>query len=111
MGQRITGYEIHHGRTKLGTGAAPWVHLDGEEEGAIDLTDASVLGTSLHGLFEQDSFRATFLTEIGRRRDKVFVPAGVSFAAARQAQFDRLADLLEDHLDMAAIERLIGEAA
>jgi len=32
----------------------------------------------------------------------------VSFAAAREAQFDRLADLVEAHLDMAAIERLIA---
>ncbi len=110
MGQRITGYEIHHGRTKLGAGAAPWVHLELEEEGAVDLVDASVLGTSLHGLFEQDGFRGTFLSEVARRSDKVFVPAGVSFAAARQAQFDRLADVLEGHLDMTALERLIGEA-
>ena len=111
MGQRITGYEIHHGRTKVGGGAAPWVHLEDEEEGAVDLVDASVLGTSLHGLFEQDAFRATFLVEVGRRRDKAFVPAGVSFAAAREAQFDRLADLLEAHVDIAAIERLIESAA
>jgi adenosylcobyric acid synthase len=65
----------------------------------------------LHGLFEQDGFRAAFLTEVGRRRDKTFVPAGVSFAAAREAQFDRLADLLEAHLDMAAVDALIKEGA
>ncbi len=70
-----------------------------------------MLGTSLHGLFERDGFRAAFLTEVGRRAGKTFVPAGVSFAAARDAQFERLADLLEAHLDLAAVDALIEGAA
>src|SRR5436305_14454054 len=95
MGQRVSGYEIHHGVTIRGPAAAGWVHLDDVNgtgtDGAVD-TDGRVLGTSLHGLFEEDGFRAAFLCEVGRRRDKAFVPAGVSFSAARDAQFDRLAD-------------------
>jgi adenosylcobyric acid synthase len=106
MGQRVTGYEIHHGITTRGPAAAGWVHLDdvhgSEDDGAID-PHARALGTSLHGLFEEDGFRATFLTEVGRRRDKTFVPAGVSFSAAREAQFDRLADLVEAHVDLSAV--------
>ena len=58
-----------------------------------------------------DGFRAAFLTEVGRRAGKTFVPAGVSFAAARDAQFERLADLLEAHLDLAALDALIEGAA
>lgn len=111
MGRRVTGYEIHHGRT---TGGAGWVHLDDAygkaDEGAVDLDEARVLGTNLHGVFEQDGFRAAFLCEVGRRRDKTFVPAGVSFAAARDAQFDRLADLLEAHLDLPAVWKLVESA-
>ena len=109
MGQRVTGYEIHHGRVSGGVG---WVHLDdvygAAEEGAIEPEEARFLGTTLHGLFEEDGFRTIFLTEIGRRAGKTFVPAGVSFSAAREAQFDRLADLLEAHLDMPLLEKLIA---
>jgi adenosylcobyric acid synthase len=115
MGQRVGGYEIHHGHTRRGSDTAAWIHLDdvngADEEGAVGLDDASILGTSLHGLFEQDGFRAAFLVEIGRRRGKQFVPGAVSFAAARSDQFDRLADLLETYLDLAAVERLIEEGA
>jgi adenosylcobyric acid synthase len=114
MGQRVTGYEIRHGRVTRRDSTLGWVHLDDcyarEDDGAID-TQARVLGTSLHGLFEQDGFRAAFLTEVGRRAGKTFVPAGVSFAAARDAQFDRLADLIEAHLDVRALDALIEEAA
>jgi adenosylcobyric acid synthase len=115
MGERVTGYQIHHGRVVRAEGAAAWVHLDDvhgdDEEGAVDLVDARFLGTSLHGLFDQDAFRATFLGEVGRRAGKRFVPTGVSFAAAREAQLDRLADLLEAHLDLAAVEAIVAEGA
>jgi len=121
MGQRVSGYEVHHGRTtpaevdggKRG-GDGPWIELDdaygGAGEGASG--DAGrILGTNLHGLFEEDGFRAAFLAEVARRRGKRFVAAGVSFAAAREAQFDRLADLLEAHLDMTRLDRLIEQGA
>lgn len=115
MGQRVTGYQIHHGRVRAAESAPGWVHLDDvlgtEDDGAVEPVEARFLGTTLHGLFESDGFRAAFLTEIGRRRGKAFVPAGVSFPAARRAQFDRLADLLEAHLDLTALDALIKEGA
>jgi adenosylcobyric acid synthase len=123
MGQPVTGYQIHHGRvtgrsgSSGGAGSAGWIHLDGaddpdvtEDEGAVDLDDATVLGTTLHGLFESDGFRATFLCEVGRRAGKAFVPAGVSFADARLAQFDRLADAIEANLDLDRLAELIASA-
>jgi len=106
MGQRVSGYEIHHGITTRGPAAAGWVHLDDVhgtgDDGAVD-SSAGALGTALHGLFEEDAFRAAFLIEVARRRGKTFVPAGVSFSAAREAQFDRLADLVDAHLDLQAV--------
>jgi adenosylcobyric acid synthase len=115
MGQRVSGYEIHHGVTERGSGSVGWIHLtdaaESEDEGAIDLVDAHVLGTSLHGLFENDSFRAEFLAEVGRRAGKTFVPARVSFAAAREAQIDRMADILEQHADLDSVFALIGDEA
>src|SRR5205807_1511422 len=92
-----------------GLGDPDLVVLPGTKATVADLErlrgrgDARALGTSLHGLFEEDGFRAAFLTEVGRRRGKTFVPAGVSFAAARDAQFDRLADLIEANLDLDAV--------
>jgi adenosylcobyric acid synthase len=118
LGRRVTGYEIHHGITTRGDGAEPWARLDdvyGDEDegaGAIagDSAGGGVVGTNLHGLFEEDGFRGSFLAEVAQRRGKEFVPAGVSFGAAREAQFHRLADLLEAHLDVDAVCALIEHA-
>jgi len=105
--QRVSGYQIHHGRT---TTDRPWVHLDdawGADPDGAASADGRVFGTSLHGLFESDGVRAAFLAAVAARQGKAFTPSGLSFTAAREAQFDRLADLLEAHVDLPALERLI----
>ncbi len=88
-----TGYEIHHGRV-IGDRA--------------ESADGRVRGTTVHGLFEDDAARARYLVGVAQRRGKRFVPAGISFAAVRAARFDVLADAVEAHLDVAAIDRLIA---
>jgi adenosylcobyric acid synthase len=113
LGQRVRGYEIHHGIT---TAAGPgWLVLDDAHghgvEGAGDPERDRFVGTTLHGLFEEDGFRAAWLELVARRRGKRFRAAGVNFRAARDAQYDRLADALEAHVDVAALERLIAGGA
>jgi adenosylcobyric acid synthase len=100
----INGYQIHHGRVHPSGGDA-WLLLD---DGAVDGVRVDrFLGTTVHGLFESDEFRHAFLTDIASRAGKTWRSANVSFAAAREAQFDRFADAIERHVDMAAIEQLI----
>jgi adenosylcobyric acid synthase len=103
-GHEVHGYEIHHGRTTPSARATAWLTLDGQPEGARVDGPRLVLGTSLHGLLEADGFRAALLARVAGEGHR---EPGVSFAAARHAQVDRLADLVETHLDLAAIERLI----
>jgi adenosylcobyric acid synthase len=113
-GQRVSGYEIHHGRTRIGERDQPWIELDDvygcEPEGATT-ADGSVVGTNLHGVLEEDGFRAAFLAAVAARRGRRFVARGVSFAGVRQAQLDRLADLVESHVDMTVVEKLMAEGA
>ena len=75
--------------------------LDGCRSGAVS-------GTLWHGIFENDAFRRSFLAETARLAGRDFAPAaGTGFAAARQAQFDALADAIGAGLDTAALLRLI----
>jgi adenosylcobyric acid synthase len=106
FGRPVTGYEIHHGRTEP---SSPWLELDSGFEGS-EAADGALLGTSVHGLFEADGFRRYFLSAVARRAGRPWVGGTVSFAAARAARFDRLADAMEEHLDMAAVEALIGQS-
>jgi adenosylcobyric acid synthase len=110
LGCPVTGYEIHHGRTSRGPAGAGWLLLGGEAEGALGDGARRVMGTNLHGMFEGDEFRRAFLLQLAKGRGVTWTPTDVSFAAAREAQLDRLGDLVQEHLDLAAIERLIEAA-
>jgi adenosylcobyric acid synthase len=109
LGAPVRGYEIRHGRTRS---AAPWIATDrpGDRDEGGQAAGGRIAGTSLHGLLEGDAFRSAFLATVARRAGVGWVPSGVSFAAARQARFDRLAEAIEAHLDVTGLERLIGQA-
>jgi adenosylcobyric acid synthase len=115
LGTVLHGYEIHHGRTHLGPQAQPWITLQDDEgggpEGALSGGEGAVYGTNLHGLFEDDGFRAAFLAQVARRRGRPQPRSDLSFSAARTEQFDRLADLIEAHVDGQALQRLLGDGA
>jgi adenosylcobyric acid synthase len=100
LGQPVTGYEIHHGIVTA-DGGAPFP--GGCEAG-------SVRGTTWHGIFEGDAFRRAFLADLAARTGRDFTPApDVRFAAVRERRYDVLADMIEEHLDTAALARLIGQ--
>jgi adenosylcobyric acid synthase len=102
LGHPVTGYEIHHGRTRAAPGAAVWIAAEG-----CQTAGGRILGTNLHGLLDNDEFRSAFLAQVAERTGRRWSASGVSFAAARRARFDRLADAIEEHVDMDALQHMI----
>ncbi len=107
-GSLVAGYEIHTGETMLLDGAKPFgtiVRRGARAENAPDgahSSDASVWGTYLHGIFENDGFRRKWLASLG------WLPGSqLSARAHRQAAYERLADIVEASVDMDAILRLM----
>ena len=93
----IDGYEIHCG---VSTGPAldvPFAHLPHGSDGAIS-GDGQIIGTYLHGLFDNPAACAALLTWAGL--DK---PATFDYRVQCDQQIDRLADCLEEHLDLTVL--------
>ena len=98
----IRGYEIHTGRT-VGPDAArrPFAHLERGPDGAVG-ADGRVEGTYVHGLFNEDAFRARWLEG---------VRAGSSSSLAREAALDLAIDDLADGLEAALdVDALLADA-
>jgi adenosylcobyric acid synthase len=95
-GHEVLGYEIHHGIATVAPGAEQF--LGGARDG-------SVWGTMWHGAFENDDFRRAWLASVaGFRAD----PGAPGFRVRREAMLDRLADAVQEQLDVAALLRLVG---
>lgn len=111
----ISGYEIHSGRTvTCGVHEKETVPVfrireedgTGRNEGCAT-PDGRVFGTYLHGLFQNDLWRRTWLNSV--RKDKRLSPltSEISAESRKVAAFDRLADHVSRHLDMERIYELI----
>ena len=102
-GAEVAGYEIHHGRVRR-DGGDPLFETGDGTEGCLT---GATLGTSWHGILESDGFRRALLRWVAGERALDWRPGEASFAAAREAQLEKLGDLVADHVDREALLRLI----
>jgi adenosylcobyric acid synthase len=96
----IKGYEIHAGKTDYDQQKSA-VHIDNQMDGMIS-TDNQVFSTYLHGLFDSTEALKLILQWAGLEKASQF-----DINSNRQQQLDRLADTLEEHLDMQAVEKIL----
>jgi adenosylcobyric acid synthase len=99
-GQEVTGYEIHMGVTSFGGEVAFG------DDGAV-AENGIVIGTYLHGIFENENFRDAFLDYLYERKNLGRPDKGRN-AAQRGNGFQELAQAVEAHLDMEKIWRMLG---
>ncbi|MBN1995757.1 MAG: cobyric acid synthase [Anaerolineae bacterium] len=105
-GTPLQGYEIHIGRSqptdssllhslcRIGRGN------EGHRDGALN-PDGRIWGTYLHGLFDNDALRHAWLRSLGWQ--------GAGQVFDRQQAYNRLADHVRAHLDMAAVEHIVWQ--
>jgi adenosylcobyric acid synthase len=112
---KIFGYEIHMGRTERRTNILPiftivkkedrnvWI-----EDGAIS-KDGKVWGTYIHGIFDNDEFRAGFINHLRKR--KGLHPLSKSdilhYHQVKGEGFNNLERGLRENLDMDSIYRIL----
>lgn len=110
-GRAVTGYEIHMGQT---TGPVdPALEIverqgqpAGDRDGAVSET-GTIVGVYLHGFFDEPGPRGAVLRNLAARKGVAPRAWGIP---PDGDPFDRLADHVRAHLDLAALYRLLGVA-
>ncbi len=107
-GQPGAGYEIHMGQTTR-KGQKPLFkisHRDQrpcqDEDGCVS-TDSKVMGTYIHGLFDNPTILKSWLAHIGLDGIDVSASGGIE---ARNRQYDLLAEHFQEHVDVDSIVKL-----
>ncbi len=88
-GETLTAYEMHMGTTKGPDCNNPLFMKNNQPEGA-QTPSGQIMGTYLHGLFQEDGFRTAFLQKI---------QADHQSTLAYQDQIDTTLNELADHLE------------
>jgi adenosylcobyric acid synthase len=108
-GQELIGYEIHMGQTQTEGGSSPF-RIYRTPEGAVDYEDGTmnasgtVLGTYMHGIFNNSGFRQGLLNWLRRRRG---LPEIWGAGVDKEKEYDRLADLVRRNLDMKRLYKIM----
>ncbi len=113
-GKTISGYEIHMGVSTLGQAAKPLLTIRqrlGEEvlnaEGCIS-QGGNVMGTYLHGVFDEIDFTRTLLNTIRSQKGLDEQTTDISsFKAFKDKEYDKMAQIVRDNVNMQAIYQMI----
>ena len=114
FGTSIKGYEIHMGETTLLGKTTDFGTLQKRNdkvveavEGAIS-ADGRVIGTYLHGIFDNSSFTRKFINKV--RVEKGLTPIyeePMDYLKYKDSQYDKLAEIVRENLDMEKIYEIL----
>lgn len=98
----VSGYEIHAGISQGPALSQPLVRISSRADGARS-DDGLIIGTYLHGVFDDEPARAALLRWAGLDAVEEY-----DYRARCEADIERLADSVERELDMVLIEELLS---
>lgn len=101
-GAPMHGYEIHVGCSDGPDRTRPIFMIEGKEEGATS-PDGRIMGSYIHGLFNDDGFRAAFLGSLGHKA------SGHSYQQGVEQTLDALADHFAEHMDVEGLVRVASK--
>jgi adenosylcobyric acid synthase len=118
-GLPISGYEIHAGRVTRQSAALPLLRLATRDRQTINefegaqTPDGQVWGTTIHGVFDNAQWRRFFLNRVRTAKGlpslvMTPIPDALTY---RLQEYDRFADVMEAHVDIARIRALIETRA
>lgn len=98
----IIGYEIHMGST-ISHNEIPFTKSDITDNGGF--VNKNIMGTYIHGIFENDNFVDAIIRGLSKKNSKkVTSDTQINdFNTYKESQYDLLADLIEESLDIDAI--------
>lgn len=114
IGENMQGYEIHMGLTDFLTPVRHAFTITSRSGQAVNHQDGVIsgdgliMGTYVHGIFDNDAYRRAILDAIRRKKGLRPVGAVLNSNKRKQASYDRLAEVVRENLDMKLIYRVMG---
>ena len=111
----VSGYEIHHGKSRNIKKYAPAFNIierEGERvrhaEGVV-APNGRIYGTYIHGIFDADIFRRDFLNRVRSKKGWGALSRTTSFSPDRE--LNKLAGLVRKNIDMKYLYKIVESGA
>ncbi len=107
-GEEFVGYEIHNGNTIIDSADACIDIVERDDEGNIILVQTgNILGTYVHGIFDHDELAYQLASSIAGSKGVKIESDAVDYQAFKEAEYDKLARVLRENLDIEFIYELM----
>lgn len=106
----ITGYEIHMGESKNEKDLPFSIILNSKHSKKDGFVNTNILGTYIHGIFDNDNFVDNLINGLIRKIKKEINLTCVqeSFSIYKESQYEKLADLIQESLDLEVLFNILG---
>ncbi|MCS4538622.1 MAG: cobyric acid synthase [Thaumarchaeota archaeon] len=111
--RKIMGYEIHMGRTVANNSVRPAFKIIRRSENTVNINDGAVsndglvIGTYVHGLFENEGARNALIKFLMQRRNNKPALKKRDSMQVWQESLDRLASVVESSLNMKKLFKML----
>lgn len=111
----LSGYEIHMGETSVSARHQPFAIIEQEQGQACQRMDGviahegQVQGTYLHGIFDNPVWLRSYLNQLRQKKGlKPIEKVGLALSEVKEKEYNKLADLLRQSLDLPAIYHILA---
>lgn len=110
FGTEVTGYEIHMGETSGDNLLDEKAFIKGERglDGVVDC-EGRLIGTYYHGIFDNGEFTLKYLNMIRATFNLPIEREYVDYWQYKMREYDKLADIVREALDMEKIYKIMEE--
>lgn len=107
----VEGYEIHMGQTEALDGSCkPWIKLGQEKWDGHVHEKGMIMGTYLHGIFDNDLLRAQLIHALKQNKKIASSNEALTYIDFKEQAYDNLANLFSKHLNWDVIEEIFNES-
>ena len=105
----VQGYEIHNGVTSIEGNNIPFITLDTGEVVGIINDKGTVLGTYLHGIFDNEEFLREILKYLLSKKNINSIEEEIiSYKKYKLRELDKLSNMLKENIDMEKVEEIMN---
>jgi adenosylcobyric acid synthase len=104
--KEINGYEIHMGESEGRDGVFNFMEIEGKPVG---IYKNNILGTYIHGIFDNDGFTNALLNSIRLKKGLTANNDDTDYRKFKDHEYDRLADIIRKSIDMTKIYEILNK--
>ncbi len=106
--ENVLGYEIHMGETYL---IDDRFSKNEERHPLLGFSEANICGTYVHGVFDREGIAGKIVELLAEKKGLVVDTShSLGRRAYKEKEYDKLADMILDNMDMEAIYGMLSEA-